>query len=179
MKPLVAVVAVVLLAGCASAGAPGEAEQASPPPASASPTPSPTEIEAEEPEVALTATEVATQMQSQIPTVTQIVTIDETNDPNNLIGRPNGYVDGAGLYDNTVPACPDLGVDCGATIEVWADADAAAARSAYIQEIQASSPMFGSEYHFIVENYLLRVSGDILPSVAPQWEVAFTAALAN
>ena len=178
MKPLVAIAALLLLAGCASAGAPEEsAAPAATESVAASASPSPTPSEA--PAVVLSATEVATGLQGQIPSIAQIVTLDETNDPNDLIGRPNGYVDGAVLYDSTVEACPDLGVDCGATIEVWGDESGAQARSDYIQEILAGAPAFGSEYHYIVDGYLLRVSGDILPSVATQWETAFTAVLAG
>lgn len=177
MKPLIAVAALLLLVGCASAGTSEESAPASSASAETSVSPSPSETE--EPAVALTATEVANGLQAQIPSIVQIVTIDETNDPNNLIGRPNGYVDGAVMYDNTVAACPDLGVDCGASIELWGDNAGAQARSAYIQEILASAPAFGSEYHYVVDGYLLRVSGDILPSVVTQWESAFNTVLAE
>lgn len=97
--------------------------------------------------------------------VTQVVEITEDNDPNDLIGRPNGYSEAVVIYDSRV-ACDDLGSDCGATLEVWPTGDAAQQRSEYILEILSSSPAFGSEYHTVRENYLLRVTGDIVPSEA-------------
>ena len=46
------------------------------------------------------------------------MTITEDNDPNDLIGRPSGYTDAAVVYDSEAE-CTELGVDCGATIEIW------------------------------------------------------------
>ena len=71
---------------------------------------------------------------------TKIVTIDENNDPNNKIGRPNGYISAAILYDSTVK-CTELGTDCGAGIEVFPTAAEAQARADYIQSIlKAAAP---------------------------------------
>lgn len=37
--------------------------------------------------------------------------------PRNKIGRPGGYISAATLYDQVV-TCTELGVECGATVEV-------------------------------------------------------------
>jgi hypothetical protein len=38
-------------------------------------------------------------LQAVVPSVRKVVTITEDNDPNCLIGRPNGYTDAAVIYD--------------------------------------------------------------------------------
>ena len=58
-------------------------------------------------------------------------------------------------------------------MEIWPDEAAALARSEYIQGILAESPALGTEYNYLSGNALLRVVGDILPSVATQYETAF------
>lgn len=103
----------------------------------------------------------------------EAITIDEDNDPNDLIGRPNGYDAAVVLKDPRVEDCgSDLGVDCGATIEQWADADAAEDRSEYIKSLQEGSSLFGSEYHYLVGNVLVRVTGELKPSEADEYESA-------
>lgn len=119
-----------------------------------------------------TATEWAERVSQD--TTTKIVTITEDNDPNNLIGRPNGYVDAAIIYDKRAD-CASLGASCGATIEVWADAVAAAARADMIAAMLEESPILGSEYHTVAGPVLLRVSGALKPSEASGYADAFTA----
>jgi hypothetical protein len=103
------------------------------------------------------------------------VTITEDNDPNDLIGRPTGYIDAAVLYDSNL-TCDELGVGCGATLEIWPDAMAAQARSDYIQGILTESPVLGTEYNYLSGHALLRVTGDIKPSLAAEYEAAFLSA---
>lgn len=177
MKRLVIVIAAALaLSGCAGAvdmaketlgmtpTASAPTEPATAPAAtetSASPTPTPQ---------AKDATELAEAVKQ--PSTTKVVTITEDNDPNNLIGRPNGYVSAAVLYESSVK-CDDLGADCGATIEVFASPEEAQARSDYIQAMLKEAPVLGSEYNTVVGPALLRVSGKVKPSVATQYADAF------
>lgn len=119
------------------------------------------------------ATKVAESIKTSVESVGKVVTVTEDNDPNNKIGRPNGYVSAAVIYDEALDCGEDLGVDCGATVEVWSSADAAKERSEYIQGLQESSPMLGSEYNYLDGATLLRVSGDVKPSVAKEYEAAF------
>jgi hypothetical protein len=101
------------------------------------------------------------------------VTITENNDPNNLFGRPNGYLAATVIKDSRVPDCgDDLGVICGATVEEWPDAEAAMARADYIATLQKDSPILGSEYHYLTGPILLRVSGELKPSEAQEYEAA-------
>lgn len=119
------------------------------------------------------AVSIAEDVESQVDSVTKIVEITEDNDPNNLIGRPNGYETAAVIYDSRVH-CDDLGVECGAVVEQWPDDAAAEQRSAYIQGILEGTPAFGTEYHYLDGAVLLRVWGDLNPTDAEEYEDAFS-----
>ncbi|MFT3877166.1 MAG: hypothetical protein QM708_12195 [Propioniciclava sp.] len=106
---------------------------------------------------------------------TKIVTITEDNDPNNLIGRPNGYKTAAVIYDSGA-SCDQLGTSCGGTVEVFATEAEAKARSEYTQGVLKDAPMFGTEYHTLNGAALLRITGNIKPSVATGYADAFSAA---
>lgn len=117
----------------------------------------------------------ATALKAAIPQVSKVVVITEDNDPNNSIGRPNGYTSAAVLYDKRTKCSRGLGADCGATIEQWPTARDAKARASYIQGIYKKAPVLGSEYDTVKGTYLLRVSGDLKPSQAKAYSDAFSA----
>jgi len=132
--------------------------------------------------VALDATASARRIAAKV-SAEKVVTLTEATDVNNLLGRPNGYTSAAVLYDKTVDVkygikCDDPkvsgspGVSCGATVEVWASADAAKARAAYIQNFAKSMPSM-VEYDYVLGNTLLRVTGAMKPSAAQQYNKAF------
>lgn len=173
MKKTVAVPTLLsialLLGGCAASSAPSVTTAA--PPVTASPaqdtaTPA-TPTAAAAPE---TAEEWAERIKQA--TSTKIVVITEDNDPNNLIGRPNGYTDAAVIYDENAN-CTDLGAGCGVTIEMWPSRADAQQRSDYIQGILKETPAFGTEYHSVNYNVLLRITGELKPSVAEGYQAAF------
>lgn len=118
------------------------------------------------------ATSAATTIKAQVSSVVKVVSITENNDPNNLIGRPNGYTSAAVLYEKSV-TCSELGASCGATLEVWASESQAKARAAYIQKSLTDMPVLGTEYDYIRGSALLRVSGEVKPSVARKYNAAF------
>lgn len=159
IAPLLA--AVVLLGGCSAAPA---VEQGS----------APAVEETTAPPTPPTATELAEDIKVAV-SAAAVITITEDNDPNDLIGRPTGYVDAA-IVNAAGFDCTELGVACGATIEVWPTSADAADRAAYIMGILDESPIFGTEYHSVSGVYLLRVSGEIVPSEASTYEDAFLAA---
>lgn len=120
----------------------------------------------------LDATAVAEEITQS--TTKSVASITEDNDPNDLIGRPNGYLSAAVLYDSNA-SCTELGVSCGATVEVWPDEAAAKARSDYIQSILKDSPVLGSEFHTLNGSILLRVDGKQLkPSDAKLYAEALS-----
>jgi len=140
---------------------------------SATPSPEEDTPTAEEPDqVQLDAELTAEALQSAVETITDYTVITEDNDPNDLIGRPNGYAEAVVIYDSAAE-CEDLSIDCGATVEFWADEDAATGRSDYIQDILAEAPLLGSEYHFQQGSMLLRVAGQLTPSQSETYEAAF------
>lgn len=124
-----------------------------------------------------TAQSAALVLQSQIPDVTELVKLDEKNDPNDLIGRPNGYTAATVIFDSRV-SCEEgkPGVDCGATIEEWPSQEDAEKRSDYIQELQSGSSLLGSEWNTVHDGLLLRVSGNMNPSDAEAYAEIFESA---
>lgn len=119
------------------------------------------------------ATAVAARLKAGVKSVSKVVTITEDNDPNEKIGRPDGYMTAATLYDEGA-SCTELGADCGATIEVWPDEEAAAQRSKFILDaLKEANGVLGSEYNYQDGPVLLRVAGTLKPSVAKQYETAF------
>lgn len=118
------------------------------------------------------ATAIAEQLKSATDTAGQVTTLTEDNDPNNLIGRPNGYRSAAVLYDNQL-TCDSIGVDCGLTIEVFADPPAARKRVEFIQTTQQAATILGSEWDYVKGPILLRISGELKPSVAEKYASEF------
>lgn len=107
-------------------------------------------------------------LEAGVTSVDKTVTITEDNDPNDKIGRDGGYVAGAVLYDSRT-SCDSLGVECGATIEEWPDADSAQERLDYIKSLGA----IANEYGYRDGSLVLRVTGELKPSQAAEYEAAF------
>lgn len=154
--------------GKASAPAPTVTVTASPS-ASVSATPAQVQL--------TTATAYAKAIKKQVGSATKVTTLTEDNDTNNLIGRPNGYVSAAVITDKEGDSSdPEPGVAYGATVEMFGTKSEAARRSAYIQGLLEDSPMLGTEYNYTQGKVLLRVSGELRPSVAKKYQAAFEAA---
>lgn len=119
------------------------------------------------------ATSVADDLKVEISAITESVEITEENDPNDLIGRPGGYTESVVLHDSRVACDDDVSVGCGAKVEVFDDSDAAADRADYIQSILEGNAALGTEYHYVDGPVLLRVSGELKPSAAEEYEAAF------
>lgn len=159
--------AALLLTGCGS-GDESAGAASSDPSASASPSAS---EQAQSPE---TAAAVAESVTEAVDSATDVTEITEDNDPNDLIGRPNGYSAAAVITDEGGESGQDLGIDTGATVEQWGSESDAQGRSDYIQEIQKEGDgLLGSEWNYVHEEFLLRVSGELTPSVADEYEAAF------
>ena len=122
------------------------------------------------------AIDLAYGLKSAVPSIAKTVQITEDNDPNDKIGRPGGYVDAAVMYDSRVDPCnrENFGVECGASIEIWPNAADAKDRSEFIQTtLKGANGVLGSEYHFLKGPTLLRVWGDMKPSIAKAYESAW------
>ncbi|WP_445337228.1 hypothetical protein [Clavibacter sp. CFBP 8614] len=165
---------VLAISGCTTAPPASEIPLTPSAPASEGPAPTPTPTPSPTPD--LTAFGIASAIKEGVASSGDIVQITEDNDPNNVIGRPTGYVDAATLYDSRV-SCDELGAECGASIEIWSDGAAAQARMDYIQGILASTTALGTEYDYVRGNAIVRVTGELKPSQATEYESAIDAHL--
>jgi hypothetical protein len=108
--------------------------------------------------------------------ITDSVIITETNDANNLIGRPGQYVSKVAFADSRLGTPIDQaapGNEAGGSIEVFSDAADAQRRSDYIQQkLQELGPVAGTEYDLLSGTALVRVTGELPPSVAAEYESA-------
>ncbi len=108
--------------------------------------------------------------------ITDSAVITESNDANNLIGRPGQYVSKVAFADSRLGVPIDRaepGNEGGGSIEVFADGADAQVRSDYIQQtLQSLGPIAGTEYHFLAGPVLVRVNGELPPSVAAEYEAA-------
>jgi len=174
MRKYIAALFVVglVLTGC------GARQEAAPPP----PTPTP--------KVTKTAGQIATAMKTRLPQVSEVIIWTETNDPSRLLGRPGQYTSAATLIDDRTWPKPgddfpvgqpcvhaDPGVNCGASIEVFATAADALRRSTYIQDLTQNATWLGVEYHDVEGAALLRVIGVLPPSVNRLYVAEFRRAL--
>ena len=105
------------------------------------------------------------------------VVFTAATDPNHLLGRPNGYLSKASFSDKRVPASDTTGdskgdVDYGGSVEVFATANEAKARAAYIESVLEANPMLGTEYDYLNGPVLLRVSQYLIPSQAEEYQRA-------
>lgn len=100
----------------------------------------------------------------------KVVVLNEDNDPNDLLGRPNGYLEGASIQ--WLPTCSEIDVqECGGSVEIWPNAAAAQRRAKYIQTVQREVGFVGSEYTYVKDAVVLRISGNVKPSQAKKLNV--------
>ncbi|WP_203794469.1 hypothetical protein [Actinoplanes derwentensis] len=110
--------------------------------------------------------------------ITAVAVQDENTDPNNLIGRPSGYVSRASA---DLPGGSEQGdkytVARGLVVEVFATAGQAKTRSDYINAVQQGAAVLGTEWHYFTGGgtALVRVSGTLKPSQAKKVEAAVAA----
>ncbi len=118
---------------------------------------------------------LAQRLKAEVRSAGKIIVYTENNDPNDLLGRPNGYSKAALVVDDGSEVCDlkDPGIDCGAVIEIWSSDAEVKRRSKYIQTLQKEAPMLGTEYHYPAGHQLLRVAGVVKPSIAKQYESAW------
>ncbi|NYJ03194.1 hypothetical protein HNR19_003892 [Nocardioides thalensis] len=110
-----------------------------------------------------------------VPSVTKSVRLTDDTDPDKMLGSEEGYSEAAVFYDSRLK-CPQPGIDCGAVLEVWADADGAKERSGYLKALQSGMQSLGTEYHYRDGALLLRVNGDLTAKQAEEYQAAFNEA---
>jgi hypothetical protein len=122
-----------------------------------------------------TADQYAAALKAKLPRIRLVIVLTEDNDSSNMLGRPNGFTSAAVLVDPQGEQCSHKKprVECGAKIEVWPTADAAAARAKYVQDQLRQEPLLGTEYDYPAGPALLRVHGTVKPSVAKAYAGAW------
>lgn len=176
-KHLVVLGAMALLLAACSAPSTQASDQATPAAsssaASAKPTPSATSIAAPTPTPVADATSIAASLKPKIASITKITTVTEALDSNKLLGRPNQYTSAAWITDTGATA-GETGIDGGAVVEVFENEADAQARSTYILRVlKEAGPVLGTEWHHMKGTALLRISGQLSPSVNKQYKAAF------
>jgi hypothetical protein len=114
--------------------------------------------------------------------LTGIAVQTENDDPNNLLGRPDGYTSRASAdLPGGDEAGDEYSVERGLVVEVFGRADLAQRRSDYIKGLQSASPILGTEWHYRTSDGsgLVRVSGNVKPSLAKKVEAAVAALTAG
>jgi hypothetical protein len=124
----------------------------------------------------MTALEVGKKLKASGLPVTNLAAQDENTDPNNLLGRPTGYISRASF---DLAAGDETGekydIDRGGVVEVWPTAAAAKKRADYIQGALADNPILGSEWHYANGAVLVRITGKVKPSEAKRFKAAVDA----
>ena len=120
---------------------------------------------------------MADSLKQQIPEITAVIQVTESNDSNDLIGRPGKYDAALFMKDKRLTCSAknlkDLDTSCGAKVERWPSQADAQARADYIQAALKAMPILGTEYDYVRDGLLLRVAGDLKPSQAKVYEKAF------
>lgn len=131
----------------------------------------------------LTAEQVARALAIEIPQSEPSKVYDERNDPDELLGKPNGYESKVAYTDNRVPKVKaqkleEGDVRLGGRIEVFGRAEQAGRRADYLSALQSKSPEpIGSEYLYVSGPAVLRVSGLLTPAQAREYAAALGEAL--
>jgi hypothetical protein len=174
VRVAIGILSVLLLAGCSSSPA------SAPPAAGAPATPQAPTATSTAPAASAAPLdapgELAKLKAAGLPIgATGVVTA--ADDPNHLLGRPNGYtskvywtdtrVDPTKLYPSSVG-----GTDPGGAIESYPDVAGAQARKDYIGAIAKASPALANEYDYLAGSSLIRVSSLLTPDQAKQYEAA-------
>jgi hypothetical protein len=98
-------------------------------------------------------------------------------DPNKLLGRPNGYTSKATFTDTridpaSVPRATPGSVDAGGSVEVFDTEAAASARQQFIKQTMQTAQILGTEYSYVDGPVLLRISQQLTPEQAAEYEAA-------
>lgn len=126
-----------------------------------------------------TAEEIGKALAGKVTASKVTVVYTAANDPNKLLGRPNGYLSKIAFFDSRVSPSDVEGADSdaverGGSVEVYADADGAKKRSDYIQAIAKGLPAAG-EYDYLSGGVLVRVSRMLTPDQAKDYDTALKA----
>lgn len=123
-----------------------------------------------------TADDVTKTLGQKIATLKPIKTYTAEDDPNHLLGRPNGYSSKTAFGDSRVKAedveySQEDAVERGGSVEVFATEEGAKARMDFIQAVAKGLPAVG-EYDYVKGGVLVRVSRFLTPDQAKEYQTA-------
>jgi hypothetical protein len=123
-----------------------------------------------------TADDVTKTLGDKIATLKLIKTYTAEDDPNHLLGRPNGYSSKTAFGDSRVKAddaeyLKEDAVERGGSVEVFTTEEAAKARMDFIQLVAKGLPAVG-EYDYVKGDVLVRVSRFLTPDQAKEYQAA-------
>jgi len=126
----------------------------------------------------MTAEQIMNAIKAKGLPIGETFTYNDTNDLNHLLGRPGQYTSKSVWKDTRVHAQDsntgaNIAVSDGGSIEVCANATDAQKRFKYIQAISTSGPAMFAEYEYISGPAILRVSSQLTPTQAKEYEDAF------
>lgn len=110
----------------------------------------------------------------EVASVRETVRLTADSDPNDLLGRAEGYDAAVVFVDATTGRCATPGIECGAFLERWETSEDASERSGYLLALQRDMPMFGTEEHHLDGPFLLRLSGELDEETRAQYAAAFS-----
>lgn len=121
----------------------------------------------------MTAEEICNLLKENNTNVNTITVFDAETDPNELLGRPNGYTSKADFEDIRVEQISDEfksfeGEVVGGSIEVFDNNKGAQSRVDYINAIAENAPMF-AEYNYVYDNVVLRLDKSLTPEQAQEY----------
>lgn len=127
-----------------------------------------------------TAEEVTNALAQKVSSLKLTKVFTAEDDPNKLLGRPNGYTSKTAFTDTRVAVEGQVAITKendtlrGGGVEVFADAAAAKARMDYIQSFGKQTPIL-AEYDYVAGGVLVRVSKELTPTQAKEYETALAA----
>lgn len=166
-RAAVAVAGLLALTGCSSSDNSANAAATSASTSSASTS------SAEMKPAAMDAEQVVKALTDSVPSANPATVYTAESDPNKLLGRPGGYVSKADLTDDRAkPKLEEDAVQQGGSVEIFEDPSEAEDRAKYIADTLKAAKIFGTEYHYVRGGILLRVSGELTPGQAAEYEAA-------
>ena len=162
------VIALTACGGGNSYGDNGGAQEAS--------TPAPASLSSNETRQLTAAGLVQAFIDAGLPLI-HVIEYTSATDPNSLLGRPGEYTEKINWYDERYfedwmdDESPNL------TVEVFRNREEMERRRDHIQSLQEAMPILGGQYFFYSDTMLLRLSFDLTPESAAQYEEVFRAFL--
>lgn len=131
----------------------------------------------EEEKKPLTSEELANKIKEKNTNVGAIIVYDENTDPNKILGRPNEYISKVSFQDKRVNQYGETKFSTenaprGGIIETFASETDTQRRKKYLETLTANIGAL-SQYMYVKGTYILRLTTDLTPTQAKEYEEMF------